>query len=241
MKTIIINFPKFAFLTKTPGFSSSRSNPKSRLKVDPIKWISSICIILFSLPALAQRVEIDTTTEEMDNTLYNKMIKRYEEVVRIEQEELRLVKLDLLGPVAYALSGVEDEQHNLFTLGYEQKIKANVSGLGQVNVKANKKEVTELNFMAATRYYYNMNKRIAQGKSANNFSANYLSGRLSSRHDIVYSDTQVSIDILFGIQRRLGKYAYIDFDVGFENVLVPYSGEKIGIDLTSSVQLGIAF
>ncbi|MEO0332112.1 MAG: hypothetical protein AAF223_10565, partial [Bacteroidota bacterium] len=85
----------------------------------------------------------------------------------------------------------------------------------------------------AVRYYYALPRRIKRGKSANNLSANYFS--IQSRNSwigveanypiigtnpTVYTSEAIfsrnnSFSILYGLQRRLGKYGYIDANLGY--------------------------
>ena len=90
----------------------------------------------------------------------------------------------------------------------------------------------------ATRYYYNMAARIKRGKSANNFSGTYIAfqGRQSvfqysdnrqyelSSRDIRHYTQQspfsirnpISLALQWGLQQRLGRYGYVDFNAGPE-------------------------
>ena len=103
--------------------------------------------------------------------------------------------------------------------------------------------VTEYRYRGGVRYYFNMQRRILKGKSANNFSANYLSPRLSYRRRPGSEDGegQLSVDLLFGIQRRLWKYGFIDFDIGIENPVIPFESGAFGVDFTTSITVGIGF
>ncbi|WP_345119763.1 hypothetical protein [Hymenobacter antarcticus] len=79
----------------------------------------------------------------------------------------------------------------------------------------------------AGRYYYNLARRIRKGKSASNFSANYLSLALGSSvgrqaqetpfFAYEYGGPAVRLDaaLLYGLQRRLGRYGFVDFTFGF--------------------------
>ena len=64
---------------------------------------------------------------------------------------------------------------------------------------------------------------------------------MNYKHRPPDADNQVSLDLLFGIQRRIWKVGYIDFDIGFENIFMAFENRTPGVDLTSSIQIGIAF
>lgn len=72
------------------------------------------------------------------------------------------------------------------------------------------------------RYYYNLKKRIAYGKSANNLSANYLS--VLNGLDF-YKNPNGELQffkrhtgLVYGIQRRLVKNGYFDLNAGIAKV-----------------------
>ena len=189
----------------------------------------------------AQDVSIKRDSELMDSARFSGLIKRYEQIIMADREELALLKIDLLGPLLYAMSGEDSAKSNIARLSFEKKFKPEWSWIIATEIQANRLDITEWRQRAGARYYFNMQKRILKGKSANNFSANYLSARLNYKRRPVENENQVSIDLLFGIQRRLWKYGYIDFDIGIENIIAPFESKSAGIDFTSSIQIGIAF
>ena len=82
-----------------------------------------------------------------------------------------------------------------------------------------------VNSQLAARYYYNLRRRIRKGKSANNFSTNYLSlalgssvGRQSTETPFNYYNAGAAVRLdgalLYGLQRRLGRYGFVDFSFG---------------------------
>ncbi len=103
----------------------------------------------------------------------------------------------------------------------------------------------------AGRYYYNREKRLQQGRNVGNFSANYLSAALGTglgrnahetpfflyqndAHQFVAAD----VALLYGLQRRLGRYGFVDANVGVaalllvgQPLLTPVSRLRIGLVL----------
>ncbi|GAB3924568.1 hypothetical protein [Larkinella terrae] len=99
-----------------------------------------------------------------------------------------------------------------------------------------------------TRYYYGMARRIREGKSANNFSGNYIGlqasrpvsnyykGRhfdfqtskfINTKHvSRLFELDQPALDLLWGFQRRLGRLGYVDINAGPR--LTRYSGRYNG-------------
>lgn len=203
--------------------------------------VLAVWFVLVVAGLSAQDVSISRDTEVMDSTKFSGLLRRYEQIIMADREELALLKIDVLGPLLFLLSAEDSSKSNIARMSFEKKFKPEWSWIITTEIQANRLDITELRQRAGARYYFNMQKRILKGKSANNFSANYLSARLNYKRRPVENENQVSIDLIFGIQRRLWKYGYIDFDIGFENIIAPYESKSAGIDFTSSLQIGIAF
>ena len=199
--------------------------------------IASFCFTT----AFAQEVSVESSIEQMDSAKFSRLIRSYEELIMAEREELTLIKFDLIGPLLYAISGVDTAKHNLVRVSVERKFNPKWSWMVAFDGQADRNKFTELRYRGGIRYYYNMEKRILKGKSANNFSGNYISTRFNYKHKPPEDDDQISLDLLFGIQRRIWKYGYIDFDIGIENLITSFESNTPGIDFTSSIQIGIAF
>ncbi|QNE41374.1 hypothetical protein F1C16_18335 [Hymenobacter sp. NBH84] len=101
----------------------------------------------------------------------------------------------------------------------------------------------------AGRYYYNLERRIRQGRGAGNFSANYFSLALGSSFDR-FSDLpyylrtlsarrlHAEAALLYGIQRRWGHYGFIDFNAGVGRLLT----EELNYQkwqMTGSLRVGL--
>jgi hypothetical protein len=88
-----------------------------------------------------------------------------------------------------------------------------------------------IDYDISPRYYYNLNRRIAYGKSANNLSANYISPiagfDVSKKYkydgnnfvDDGYGLSRRHVGFLYGVQRRLIKNGFIDVNAGLARVL----------------------
>lgn len=200
-------------------------------------------IILFanSTASFGQDVLLESNEEELDSANFSSLLKTYNSVIRVDEEEIQLFKIDLLGPFLYGLTGKDTAEHNVLGIAFEKKIKPIWSWIASATVRASREKVTNIWFASGVRNYYNMNKRILKGKSANNFSANYFSATLNTQLRPAESDEQLSINILYGIQRRLGKRGFVDWNVGLENILVPYSDKSVGIDFVTQISLGLGF
>ncbi|WP_035565195.1 hypothetical protein [Hymenobacter sp. IS2118] len=78
----------------------------------------------------------------------------------------------------------------------------------------------------AGRYYYNIGRRLRKGKSQRDFSANYFSLALGSGWGRRTQETpyfsyaqggpamRLNAAVLYGLQRRLGRYGFVDANVG---------------------------
>lgn len=92
------------------------------------------------------------------------------------------------------------------------------------------------------RLYYNLENRLRDGKSINNYSANYLSFvSMAYLNSILSNENKPNQYILgptWGIQRNLGSSWYFNFEIGpglsvnkIETEFVPIIGLDIGIKL----------
>lgn len=80
-----------------------------------------------------------------------------------------------------------------------------------------------------------------KGKSANNFSGNYFSLAGTYSYRFTEKDDHVAINLLYGIQRRLGKRFFFDVTIGFENIFDAFEDREAGTDLILTGKWGIAF
>jgi hypothetical protein len=100
------------------------------------------------------------------------------------------------------------------------------------------KHFTRNKLFGEVRFYHNLEKRRLAGKVGNGFSANYFAVNLSGRHTYVrekfddLSPTEKSnnfslaVELLYGIQRELGKHLYIDIRGGLRPLNVTFSEEN---------------
>lgn len=191
----------------------------------------------------AQEVKTDTTAEQMDKESFEKLKNGYNYFIRAEEEELSLFKIDLLGPGIYLLNDWKTDSVGIAVarISFEHKLKPNISLIVGTTWKANGDEIKQIRNWFGPRLYYNMNKRIMKGKSANNFSADYIGITLVNTYEPTTEDSGITLNSAYGMQRRLGKYGYINFEIGVQNIFSPTSNENGGIGLYTELELGIAF
>lgn len=119
----------------------------------------------------------------------------------------------------------------------------------------------EVHYKAGVRYYYNMARRIKQGKSANNFSGNYFSAvwsspvkQFQSTHLYNWRDGSLfksienyrlangidtgRLTILYGVQRRLGRFGYVDVSAGPEVFYRTGANPQAALQLNALIGFG---
>jgi hypothetical protein len=162
------------------------------------------------------------------------------------EEESSLWKLDLL-------TLYNQYHHDVFYVNihpeYERKIgQSSFSVNTDVTISYsqfdNQQKKYGLKAAIEPRFYYNMKKRIAKGKSANNLSGNYFSFNISGGYNdesratynidgrelkaVNIHGTAYVIEAKWGIQRRLFKNGFLDFSlapVRFQKSYLTYSGK----------------
>jgi hypothetical protein len=193
------------------------------------------------------------------------------DVLRCFREERQMWKIDL-----YNLFRMEDKRNinGRLSISYERKIGTSPFSLElEADAGASKKEVFESltngydyyllgewrgGASGQLRYYYDLRQRIARGKSGNNLSGPYLA--LMARGEW-YGNEYVARNsedekrtamagILWGLQYRLFKNGFVDFNFGFGQSLSNENGLENGqsydrqttqFDLLANFRAGLAF
>ena len=107
----------------------------------------------------------------------------------------------------------------------------------------------QLRAQLAGRYYYNLERRLRQGRSTAGFSANYLALTLGVGVGAGPSETPFHLltngrgpatdaALLYGLQRRLGRYGFVDANVGLSAAL--RAGQVQAVGLATSLRVGLA-
>jgi hypothetical protein len=242
------------------------------------RWLIGLPLLLSLLLGALQPVAAQTTAPaDTSRISYSEEIvdqieqpvsagslgQAYSKLTRLQVEEQRLWKVGLnnfiLTEPQYSLAYARYGLH----LIYEQKLLPAWSVLGEISpdivhyqksLDAPKRVGFAVRTQVAGRYYYNLMPRIRKGKSASNFSANYLSlglgagfGRCSDedpyRTTNIGRPVRLSAALLYGIQRRIGRYGFVDFNFGFPIPIVPEresSGLGLHISLITTLRIGLA-
>ncbi|RYU81867.1 hypothetical protein [Hymenobacter persicinus] len=183
-------------------------------------------------------------------------------ITRVQIEEQQLWKIGLtnfeFGSQGTTVLGLQ--------FSYEQKLRQHPSWsvLGELTPEYlryrtstadhSRRQGLNLESQLAGRYYYNLNKRIRKGKSASNFSANYLSLALGTgygRHGLgtpFSTDgrghaVRASVAVVYGLQRRLGRYGFVDVNAALPLPLLPTLGPlfpRNTLHILLDIRLGLA-
>lgn len=190
-----------------------------------------------------------TYAEEPADSSSFSLKEKYKYFTRANVEETFMIKAGLSGIGYGGFAGLFLEH----AFAAEKKLSVPFSVLAQYRIGMNGWQHNHLGLDVALRYYYSLPRRIRQGKSANNLSANYFSvqfdntwsgsgGRFVVSNQPAYFDQQTrrssQVLLLYGIQRRLGRHGYVDFNLG--GAYRPgRTYNRVG--LNSNISIGFAF
>ncbi|MEM6844167.1 MAG: hypothetical protein AAF632_18210 [Bacteroidota bacterium] len=204
-------------------------------------------------PVLAQQDTIMITySEEPADSSDFSLKEKYKYWTRANVEEKSMFKISLSGVGWGGNVGPIMGYH----FAYERKISVPFSLLAQYEHLMNGWGNNSLGFGAAARYYYLMPSLVKKGKSANNLSSLYLSlqaehgwsshrSTFVSNNGFMSSEWQIrrssAYSLLQGIQLRLGRYGYLDANLGptFDPNYRRNRRKSITLDLNFSI--GVAF
>lgn len=211
---------------------------------------SSLSLLICSL-AIAQQDSVSVTYGEEPAESSNFSLKeKYKYWTRATVEERFMLKAGLSGLSYGGFYGLSLEH----AFAFEKKISVPFSVLAQYRHGTMGWEKSHLGFDVGVRYYYSLPRRIRKGKSADNLSANYFSIQLdntwSGGHTYIprgqfasvetWTSRSSQVSLLYGIQRRLGKHGYIDFNLGAAYHPEPQIG--VGrLTYNSNFSIGFAF
>jgi len=211
----------------------------------PILSLIIIFIVLENSKVLAQKDSMrrDTISKEYkenpDASYYLKRKAQFENITRTKIEEKSMLKID------FQLISI-DFYENLtgISIGYEKKLSPDFSLLAEAGYDwfSLRKDITyqSLDVTLATRYYYNMPKRIWEGINANNLSGNYFSIQCLNYLSLPASSMRYILfpELLYGIQRRLGKVCFFDINGGLGFEIVPQRELFVAPGIIINAKLG---
>ena len=181
-------------------------------------------------PLMTYKVGVGIALGKTESAQVNKPILEY------HKEDLSMWKLDLL-PIF--LGTGENTLLSKINIGYEQGIKNTSFSINTnlVYLLPNKQDYEYLdNYLGlqiSPRLYYNFKKR----KTVNHLSANYFSMRnewnIVGNHS--WGNQKYSFALLWGMQRRLFKHLFINYELGYE------FGGLFSDYIISDLKIGLAF
>ena len=224
-----------------------------------MKTLYLLSALLLTLTAQAQTDSVRTTYSQesvqrdtIKQRSGSRFLAAYRKFIRAQVEETTLVKIGgwpigIVGSNSDRLGwGFSSE------VAVEQKLTPAFSFLLSGKTRywhlTPESERVTINGIVAGRWYYAMNRRIRQGKSANNFSDQYVTLQTSlpiwSRvrdndpANVITDNISNSwVGVAWGAQRRLGKLAYLDINYG---VGYPFDKPKsVVLIVNLSIGLGL--
>ena len=220
-----------------------------------------ISTFLFFLLSLTQSFGQDSTkityTEEKDTLVKQRFIDQYENVFMTKVPTRHMLKLGLEFYPTNLYDFTSPEVQNLnYHLGYEFKALQNLSIGADITINGGYGTtngfVATVSSLLYTRWYYDMKKRIREGKGANNFTGNYfaiVAGKRWKYTPALYPLKQIGIE--FGIHRRFLNYGRLEFAVGayYQRFSNGYYSEDVPIgsailsdfEISTKSNLGLAF
>lgn len=197
-----------------------------------MKLLLLIAIVCFGSCVQAQQPDSVKTeiSQEMDSLQpdpTHRFLKAYRKFIRAQVEEKTLFKLGAVPELGYA--GYVGAVYGLQTeLGVEHKLMPALSVLASLRTHyghmGNQFDEVTMRGTLAGRWYYAQNRRMRTGKSANNFSNQYLTlqasqhilsrKRMKQTGEVESLDADNWVGIGFGVQRRLGRFGYLDWTIG---------------------------
>jgi len=188
-------------------------------------------------PIVIYKLGVGVALGKIENTKVQQTILAY------HQEDASIWKIDLL-PILLSSSEIWQKTSKI-SIGYEQGIKqspfsinANLiylhpSGEGETRT-------SYIDLQLSPRLYYNLKSRIRKGKTAYNLSAEYFSIRSQWVRDFgeAFHNKDFSLAFLWGIQRRLFKCMFVNYEFGYKTGFRPYGFNKY---IVSDLKIGLAF
>ncbi|WP_159473915.1 hypothetical protein [Dyadobacter sp. 3J3] len=212
------------------------------------KFILSLSILFFFQYSYAQDDVKVTLTEETDTLVKQRFIDRYENVFMTKVQTRHMFKIGL--SQYYQSRWFSLKEGNVLTntslqLGYEFKflpafsiaISGHMPFYGfDIPIKdAWQNTVIDTQL----RWYVNMRKRIKSGKSANNFSGNYLALNYTLPGTL-YEDPTIGLKL--GFQRRFLNSGFMDFAIALQQGTPWFHyGVLYNWSISSQASFGLAF
>lgn len=212
------------------------------------KGVLSVLLVLLFAAARAQNTISVSYSEETDTLVKQRFLDRYENVFMTKVPTRHMFKIGLsqyYQARVFALSDDRTINSTSLHLGYEFKFLPafSIALSGHVpyyDLQTPFRESFQNTVLdAQLRWFMNMGRRIRTGKSANNFSGNYLA--------IFYNmpstaDDDPRVGLKLGFQRRFLNFGFMDFAIALQQG-TPFFHYGIvnNWDLSTQASFGLAF
>lgn len=213
-------------------------------------------ITLTSHIALGQDTLRVSFSEESDTLARQRFVDRYENVFMTKVPTRHMFKIGLTFLPNYVLSTRNrDSDNTQFDLGYEYKILPSWSVGGEAGVTAQFGGSYGFSGLFTgkiySRWYYDMSRRIREGKNVNNFTGNFLAvtGEQQWGKEVEQSELK-RLGIEFGMQRRFFNQGRLELGIGmyYQDYrqtrfpsLIAYDFGKSSLAIISRTSMGLAF
>jgi len=179
-------------------------------------------VLFFGLINLSYGQDNETIsfTEESDTLVKQRFIDRYENIFMTKVPTRHMLKMDMVLNTGVNPNFINSDLLNIkYQLGYEFKVSSDFSVGANVSLKnynssfEGKRRIVTAGFLS--RWYFDMKRRIRDGKSANNFSGNYVSLIFDKYWEIsskIPPSSKTGLE--FGMQRRFLNNGHLDFAIG---------------------------
>lgn len=186
-------------------------------------------------------------SEEQDTLKPIRFIDRYENIFMNKVPTKNIFKLGISQyqqSIPYALYNDKGFKNSAVQISYEHKLSQeySVALYGQMPLVGNAIPASWILKNTAVgaqfRWYYDMRRRISSGRSANNFTGNYLALELSN----TFAMSKASIvQIRTGFQRRFLNFGFLDLSIGLRQNF-PFAEAKSlsNWNIFSEISFGIA-
>lgn len=210
-------------------------------------WCLFLLCLATALRASCQDNQQIIFTEEYDSLPPVRFIDRYENIFMNKVPTRNIFKFGISQyqqSTPFALYNDMGFKNSAAQLSYEHKLASqfSVAVFGQVPLAGNAIPLSwifeNISVGGQLRWYYDMKARIASGRSANNFTGNYLAIEYNT---ILPSNNRQKLVLRTGFQRRFLNNGFLDLSLGIrKNNPFPSYSLLTGWNLFSEINLGLA-
>jgi len=185
-----------------------------------------ILVVAFASHSFAQDTTSITFTEENNPVVEQRFIDRYENVFMTKIPTRKMFKLGYLATTYNGIGFNAAFEYKLLPAwSLEATLTSRTNRLESViTIDRFERQLSGRNMFAGigSRWYFNMNKRIARQQSANNFSGSYLGIAYERSLAAIQSDRpRRHFSLAYGFQSRFLASGFLDFSLGLYCV-TPY-------------------